>query len=95
MTHDILLDHVRKGVEFRLENSDLTEGAYLGDRILLGDGHYVGRLFEWENSRACWFFEEEQVKVYDGEGRVMTRVAVSQLVAESASQLDESPRRAA
>lgn len=95
MTHDILLDHVRKGVEFRLENSDLTEGAYLGDRILLGDGHYVGRLFEWENSRACWFFEEEQVKFYDGAGHVMANVDVSQLVSESASQSDETVRRAA
>lgn len=95
MTHDILIDHVRKGVEFRLENSDFTEGAYLGDRILLGGGLYVGRLFEWENSRACWFFEEEQVKVYDGEGRVMVRVTVSQLVAESTTQSEGSMPRAA
>ncbi len=95
MTHDLLLDHVRRGVELWLDNSELTEGAYLGDRILLGDGHYVGRLFEWENSRACWFFEEEQVKFHDGAGHVMANVNVSQLVSESAAQSDETARRAA
>ena len=95
MRHDVMVDQVREGIEGKLRAWGGHEGDYRGDRLLLSDGLYIGRVFEWEHSRACWFLEEEQVKVYDAAGRVFARIEVGELALATPVQEAGETRRAA
>ena len=95
MRHDVMVDQVREGIERKLRDWGSHEGDYRGDRLLLSDGLYIGRVFEWEHSRACWFLEEEQVKVYDAAGRVFARIEVRELAPATQIQEAVETRRAA
>ena len=72
MTHDEQIDHVRSMIEEQLRQADLDVSTFLGERLLLSDGHYFGRVFEWENAKASWFIEENQVKIFEASGRLLS-----------------------
>ena len=40
------------------------------ESILVRDGFYCGRRLEFEQARAVWFFDENQVKVFQADGSV-------------------------
>ena len=56
----------------------------LEEMILIRDGFYCGRRFRVDGHQAVWFCEENELKIYDGDGHV-SRV-VRPLIARSASQ---------
>ena len=45
MRHDVMGDQVREGIEGKLRDWGRHEGDYRGDRLLLSDGLYIGRVF--------------------------------------------------
>ena len=45
----------------------------LSETVLIRDGHYCGHRFSNSDLSAVWFFEEEEIKVYD-ERRQLIRV---------------------
>jgi hypothetical protein len=48
------------------------EGAdSIRESILIRDGLYCGRRFETSAGYAIWFVEENQVKIFEGAGRVI------------------------
>ncbi len=75
MQHAQQIDAIRRLIhatlsELRVEHTELRE------TILIRDGHYCGRRFHAAKSEAIWFIEEDQVKFYGEDGRVMKTVNV-------------------
>ncbi len=70
MRHSELLNQIRGRVcqafaEMGVETSDMNE------TILIRDGHYCGRRFQADHGHAVWFLEENQIKVYLADGKVL------------------------
>jgi len=57
-----------------------TTGIPFQETVLIRDGYYCGHRFSTERHKAVWFLEENQVKFFDADGKLL-RVA----------QLDELP----
>ena len=68
-----LIDSIRLTVRQSLEQRgcDLSD---LHEAILIRQGTYCGRRFECAGGSAIWFIEEQQIKYYDAEGRVLEAV---------------------
>jgi len=41
------------------------------ESILLNDGYYCGRRFEYDGLNAIWFIEENEIKYYDRDGTLL------------------------
>jgi hypothetical protein len=48
------------------------------ESVLIREGYFVGRQFRFENVRAIWFAEEEVVKLYGDDGRLMRTLMVAE-----------------
>jgi hypothetical protein len=55
------------------------------ESILIRDGFYCGRRFDLGTHRAVWFLEEDEVKIYGGEGKLLGVLSSDQL---GGSQVD-------
>lgn len=71
MHHVELTESVRRLVTGAFAELQLAGGAELRETLLLHGGIYCGRRFELPGGHALWFFEEDQVKVYGAEGRLL------------------------
>jgi hypothetical protein len=52
--------------QLRLSDEDAPRQS-----LLIRDGNYCGRRFEAHHGHALWFFEEDQIKVFGADGRVL------------------------
>ncbi|MCU0958992.1 MAG: hypothetical protein MUF48_02710 [Pirellulaceae bacterium] len=59
------------------------------ESVLIRDGCFCGRRFEWDGLQAVWFAEEGEIKFYDRSG---ARVRVVALAAQARQR---APRHAA
>jgi hypothetical protein len=71
MRHAELIDSVRALVADTFHQLRLSDDAVPRQSLLIRDGNYCGRRFDAERGHALWFFEEDQVKVFGAEGRVL------------------------
>jgi hypothetical protein len=65
-----LVDRVRRLVLQAFVELGLAEPSEIHETILVRDGYYCGRRFETQSASAIWFVEENQVKVFQADGRV-------------------------
>lgn len=86
-----LIDSIRHTVRQTLERlgCDLSD---LHEAILIRQGMYCGRRFECAGGSAIWFIEEQQIKYYDSDGRVLETVPAP---GASPTALPVTPRRRA
>ncbi len=75
MSHLEIVDRVR--AEVRAIFQDLGFQDEVHETILIRNGHYCGRRFSNEKCQAVWFLEEDQIKVYAGDGRVVKSIGTS------------------
>jgi hypothetical protein len=47
------------------------------ESILVRGGFYCGRRFRFQDYQAVWFAEEDQVKIYDPQGRLVESMKAS------------------
>ena len=47
------------------------------ESILLNDGYYCGRRFEYDGLNAIWFIEENEIKFYDRDGTLLQAESTS------------------
>ncbi len=76
MHHAQLTDYVRQLI--RTNFSELGESLDLSphETILIRQGYYCGRRFTVNEHEAIWFIEENQIKFYDMNGRVVQTTEV-------------------
>jgi hypothetical protein len=67
---------VRRVIDRAMHALGMTADAPPRETILIRDGLFCGRRFEWEDFSAVWFAEENQVKFYGPDGAVLRVLAV-------------------
>lgn len=83
MTHSRLLEQVRVAVLKAFGEVHFADNEPC-ETILVRNGHYCGRRFTVHDGSAIWFVEENQIKVYDARGALLTVTAPSEAPREVA-----------
>lgn len=81
MPHAELTQHVRQLVAEAFARANMPQPTEFSESILIKSGNYCGRRFAGEGGHAIWFVEENQLKLYNAEGK-LTQV-ISTLVPAS------------
>jgi hypothetical protein len=68
MHHAQLTDNVRRLVTHAFAELGTPPHSELRETILIRDGGYCGRRFETDEAAAIWFVEENQLKLFRGDG---------------------------
>jgi len=71
MSHADLTESVRRFIADVFQQLRLSGDDAPRQSLLIRDGNYCGRRFEADRGHALWFFEEDQVKVFGADGRVV------------------------
>jgi len=50
----------------------------LGERVLLKGRFYAGRRFEFEGFSAVWFIDADEIKFFDGSGKLLFSIHPSE-----------------
>ena len=71
MHHAEQTEAVRRLIADVFQQLRLSDEETPRQSLLIRDGNYCGRRFEADRGHALWFFEEDQVKVFGPDGRVL------------------------
>lgn len=94
MTNSQRLAAVRRCLDRWLEKQQSDEQSdgdtEISDAMLIRGGFYVGRKFQLGSYRAVWFMEEDEIKIHDAAGAVVTKLdsAAIDLASHQASTSD-------
>lgn len=66
-----VLAEIRSLVRNRLDKAGAAPEATLEEAMLIRNGCFCGRRFHADGLQAIWFIEENQIKFYDREGRII------------------------
>lgn len=93
MSNTIRLQRIRKRLTDELSKVASANGlnedpnqtqSILREAVLIRDDHYCGRTFYLDSFRAVWFFEADEVKIFDQNGIFLERIQnASELVGSS------------
>jgi hypothetical protein len=81
MAHAQSIAGVRQLVATVFTELGVADAEHPRETLLVCGGTYCGRRFQAEDGQAVWFFEENQVKFYAGDGRVARVVQLDQVPA--------------
>jgi len=70
-------DYIYRLIRETLTELSGTPAQSLHETILIRDGFFCGRRFQWESHTAVWFAEEQQIKFYGPDGALCERIDVS------------------
>lgn len=71
MPHVELTQHVRHLVAEAFARANMSQPDEFSESILIKAGNYCGRRFQGTGGHAVWFVEENQVKLYSADGKLM------------------------
>ena len=70
------LKRTREYVEQTFQELDQESSLPLREAVLIRDGHYCGHRFSRGELSAVWFFEEDQIKIY-GRDRKLVQIGTT------------------
>lgn len=70
MPHAELTQHVRQLVAEAFARAGMPQPTEFSESILIKGGNYCGRRFIGERGHAIWFVEENQLKLYNADGKL-------------------------
>jgi len=79
MQHADLLDAVRRQVREVFKKQGAVNLDDCCETILIRDGFYCGRCFNFGNRRAIWFVEEKVIKFYGEDGEFAASLGTDNL----------------
>lgn len=87
MTNSQRLAAVRARLQqwYTRQHGEEAEPPAIVEAILIRDGFYCGRKFNFGDYRAVWFLEEEQVKIHRADGAVVECFSTAANPAEEAA----------
>jgi hypothetical protein len=83
MAHGELTQHVRRLVAEAFARANMTQPGEFSESILIKAGNYCGRRFVGSSGHAIWFVEENQIKLYGADGKLLH--VISTLVPDATS----------
>lgn len=78
MTNSQRLQIVRQRVAEWLTSHGYAVPEEISESILIRDGFYCGRRFKLDECTAVWFTEDDQIKIYDSESKLLTSFMASE-----------------
>ncbi len=85
MSNSQRLAAVRRTIDRWFENRHPDADLEIRDSVLIRDGYYAGRKFQFGDYTAAWFIEEDELKIQDAEGEVLQRLIGAEI--DKASEL--------
>ena len=76
------LERIRCVVREAFARNGASSVATPEETFLMRDGCYCGRRFETQGWRAVWFIEEDELKIYSPEGRLVDRLPAGRFESE-------------
>lgn len=73
---------IRRLVQQQFAELSPTCGPIREETLLIRDGQYCGHRYQTEDLTAVWFLEEDQIKMYDRNGRVIAVLCPSDMLVE-------------
>jgi hypothetical protein len=77
---------IRQLVQQQFAEHSPACGPIREETLLIRDGQYCGHRYRTEDLTAVWFLEEDQIKMYDRNGRVIAVVCPSEILFERRSE---------
>lgn len=74
------VERVRQAISDQLSQISAQEVEAIHETILIRNGLFCGRKFQWSGYEVVWFLEEDQIKFYGPCGNLLTTTQVSELV---------------
>ena len=71
MASRVKADTIRRQVRQIFQERGALEGAEMCESLLIRGGFFCGRRFEMDGFCAVWFVEEDELKIYDRDGKVL------------------------
>lgn len=71
MPHVELTQHVRLLVAEAFARANMPQPQEFSESILIKAGNYCGRRFVASGGHAIWFVEENQIKLYSADGKLL------------------------
>jgi hypothetical protein len=59
------------------------------ETILIRDGYYCGRRFHTDQHRAVWFIEEDELKIYDHQDRLLCVLSGAEIDGQKCPEANE------
>lgn len=92
MSNSQRLAAVRRTIDRWFESRHPDADLEIRDSVLIRDGYYAGRKFQFGDYTAAWFIEEDELKIQDAEGKVLQRLIGAEI--DQASELETSAEEA-
>jgi hypothetical protein len=73
---------IRQLIQQQFAELSPTCGPIREETLLIRDGQYCGHRYQSEELTAVWFLEEDQIKVYDRNGRFTAVIRPSDVLLE-------------
>jgi hypothetical protein len=70
------VDRVRKAVNGRLAQMSGSEPNSVYETILIRNGLFCGRKFQWQGYEVVWFMEEDEIKFFSPCGNLLTAESI-------------------
>lgn len=86
-----MLEKVRAAISDRLSALGAHDVTSIRETILIRQGLFCGRKFECDGFQVVWFVEENHIKIFGSEGRLIEAMSAERLL----SLASEPVRRAA
>ena len=64
-------DSIRDFIVGRLAELGIPDPGPCSEIVLINDGFFLGRRFEFETVQAVWFSEADEVKFYSADGKFL------------------------
>ncbi len=86
MDHSQLVQSVRQHVLESFRQLGATTEALSDESLLIRDGYYCGRRFQFEDFEARWFAEANTIEIFSGDGSVVESVNVAEMLSQQQRQ---------
>ena len=71
MASRVQAETIRRQVRQIFQQNGAPSDAELCESLLIRDGYFCGRRFEMDGLCAIWFVEEDELKIYGRDGKVL------------------------
>lgn len=71
MPSRVKAETIRRQVRQIFQQNGAASDTDLCESLLIRDGYFCGRRFEMDGFCAVWFVEEDELKIYDRDGKVL------------------------
>lgn len=90
-----MLDRIRAAIGAELKELGVPDTTHLRETLLIRDGLFCGRKFQCHDHHVVWFMEENEIKIFGPDGRLLLASTPEQCLLRAESSVASEPLRRA